>query len=698
MKFEIFHLTFPEPDIALLTLDTPNSSANVISESFLDEFDRMLTHLEAIDGLAGVVLVSAKSTFLVGANLKQFAKNLSWEKDEILDFCQRGQQLFQRLCNNSFLSVAAIDGVCVGGGAELVCWCDHRIFSNNPRTQFGFPEVSVGLIPTWGGTIRLPNLIDLRHAAEMITFGEFYSADTCNELGLGGVAEKDRLVAASVEFIQGVDGSAKEKLRSVRNSKDELTDEASNSIHSEISQRLSATHFENVPAHRVALDQVFHGLKESKEIGLTREREAFTTVFGSPSNRGLLNNFLLTDAAKKETGTTLEGFEPKQINAVGVYGCGIMGEAIAWTNLSRGKSVELGDQNEEMLERCAGQLNESFEGKPEIQSRISSSDGGKSSAELIIESIIENKDIKKGFLKEMESKVDSATILTSNTSTIPITELAADLDSPDRFCGMHFFWPVRERNLVEIIRGKKTSDETIGNVVNYVKRIGKLPVVVNDAPGFLVNRLLFPYSNEALKLIEDGVELSRIDAVAKRFGMPVGPLELFDRIGLDTAAFSGKVMYIAYYHRTALSPVLAKLVKAKRLGEKTGSGFFAYQDGNCVDDPSVFDVIGSYISNPPRELSDQQILERMMLPVVVEATHLLTEEIVSHASHVDLAIRHGLAFPAYRGGILHWADSIGATKIVEMLEPYRELGPRYEPTEMMLEMARNNQKYYDFFV
>jgi 3-hydroxyacyl-CoA dehydrogenase/enoyl-CoA hydratase/3-hydroxybutyryl-CoA epimerase/3-hydroxyacyl-CoA dehydrogenase/enoyl-CoA hydratase/3-hydroxybutyryl-CoA epimerase/enoyl-CoA isomerase len=319
-----------------------------------------------------------------------------------------------------------------------------------------------------------------------------------------------------------------------------------------------------------------------------------------------------------------------------------------------------------------------------------------SSCDLVIEAIVEKEDAKKALYARLEPLMRPDAILASNTSTIPITRLAANLKHPDRFCGLHFFNPVRRMKLVEVIRGQKTSDETVAAAVAFAKRIGKMPVVVNDGPGFLVNRLLFPYMNEAIELVLEGASFKEIDRAATAFGMPMGPITLYDLVGLDTATYAGMVMYQAFPDRVVASPLVPAMVKQGRLGQKSGRGFFSYQNkkGRAEEDPSVNQLIAPY-RRGERKFTRDELTSRLFLPMLLEATRMLEDRIVRDVRDVDLGLIFGLGFPPFKGGLLYWADCIGAARLVEMLKPFESLGTRFQPTPMLLEMAKSGKKFYN---
>jgi 3-hydroxyacyl-CoA dehydrogenase/enoyl-CoA hydratase/3-hydroxybutyryl-CoA epimerase/3-hydroxyacyl-CoA dehydrogenase/enoyl-CoA hydratase/3-hydroxybutyryl-CoA epimerase/enoyl-CoA isomerase len=405
-----------------------------------------------------------------------------------------------------------------------------------------------------------------------------------------------------------------------------------------------------------------------------------------------------------------------------VVGAGIMGAGIAASHLRAGFGTTLVDVQPEALARSVtGILDEAawdrntkrtdparalaLAGNLRTATQLSALAG----SDLVIESVVERTDVKRQVLTEIEQMVDPDTVIATNTSTNPITKLATALADPSRFCGLHFFNPVRRMTLVEVVRGPATSDRTIAIAVAHAKRLGKCPIVVHDGPGFLVNRLLMPYLHESVEMLREGGEAKRIDRVARAFGMPMGPLELYDMIGLDTAFYAGLVLNDAYGDRIEASPVIPALVRSGRLGRKSGAGFYIYSDAASAQrseqskakggrprierpDEGVADLVAPY-ALPSRPVTDAVIADRLLLPVVLEATRVLDEGIVRDGRDIDLAVIHALGFPAFRGGVLAWADSLGAAEIVRRLEPLADLGVRMHPTPRLIEMARTGGRF-----
>jgi 3-hydroxyacyl-CoA dehydrogenase/enoyl-CoA hydratase/3-hydroxybutyryl-CoA epimerase/3-hydroxyacyl-CoA dehydrogenase/enoyl-CoA hydratase/3-hydroxybutyryl-CoA epimerase/enoyl-CoA isomerase len=391
-----------------------------------------------------------------------------------------------------------------------------------------------------------------------------------------------------------------------------------------------------------------------------------------------------------------------------VIGAGIMGAGIAAATLKREIPVALFDSSPDALRRGARQAVEeaaySKTAKGADPQKLlglapllaaTDDDHALAKRDLVIEAVIENAEAKRALFARVEPLLGEHAILASNTSTIPITFLAEKLAHPERFCGIHFFNPVRRMKLVEVIRGKRTSDETISTAVAYAKKVGKSPIVVNDGPGFLVNRLLFPYMNEALNLVAEGASLEDVDRAAKKFGMPMGPITLYDVVGLDTALYAGGTMKQAFPDRITDTPILEAMVKAGRLGQKNGLGFFSYKNKKqrAEPDPEVAKLLAPLRAGE-KKFNTDELIYRLFLPMLLEATRVLEDRIVRDPRDVDLGLIFGLGFPPFKGGLLFWADRVGAVKLVELLKPFEKLGARFKPTPLLQEMAKTNKTFY----
>lgn len=692
--------------VAVLTLDQPDKSANLLGRAMLDELEARFDEIDAADGVAGLVFVSAKpGVFIAGADLTEFAAGLDRPTDEVIATSRHGQTLFARLAAADYVTVAAIDGICVGGGLELAVWCDRRIVTDSPKTQLGFPEVKLGLMPGWGGTARPPRMIGLANALELVTGGESLPGGEAGKLGLADdlvrVSQADEaatpLVAAAVRMVEAEQASGDYRRDRERWSQPIEQSDAElaflGATAAAVIQQKTKGHY---PAPLAALELMLEASSLELSAACEAEAAAFAPLFGSPVNRSLLNVFFLTDRAKKGSGPSAGGGRQPAIETAAVIGAGIMGQGIAAANLKRGVRVLLSDNRPEALakgvegvvrEASYNKLTKGVDAELAIERAALVTGVGETeqlgAADLVVEAIVENAEVKRGFFAAIEPVLGDDALLASNTSTIPITTLAEGLKRPEQFAGLHFFNPVRKMPLVEVIRGERTSDETVARLTAYARRLGKTPVVVNDGPGFLVNRLLLPYMNEAALLASEGVPFKEIDRAAKAFGMPMGPLELHDVVGLDTCLHAGRVMHAAFSDRIVPAPMLERLVEAGRLGQKNGKGFYDWAPGKNGKPPkstpsgeaaALVDGGGKY---------DGGLINRLLLPMLVEATRAIEDGIVTDPRDVDLALILGIGFPPHRGGLFFWSDQLGKEAIHERLTPLASLGKRFEITELL---------------
>lgn len=704
-------LSMPEPDIAVLTFDTPNKSANVLSHSVLDELAKHLDAIENRGDLAGLIFVSAKpGIFIAGADLREFVSQLGAPVEQAAEMCRRGQNLFARLSKAPFVTVSAINGICVGGGAELASWCDRRLFADNAKAEIGFPEVKLGLFPGWGGTVRAPRIAGLSNAIEMITGGESISAGAAYKMGWASdVVADDQLLPAAIRLVRA-EQATKEYLKDRErwSGPIEITATELGFLGATASAVIRQQTKGQYPAPEAALETMLESSMLDAEAGCELEATRMAKLFGSPVNAALLNVFFLTDRNKKDTGVDQKQVATQSIGSVTVIGAGIMGSGIAAANVKRGLTVAMTDTARESLAKGGRNALEeaafdrtlkgpSVERTLELAPllNLTSSDQEVAASDLVIEAVVENEKVKRAIYAKLEPQLRPDAILASNTSTIPITKLAAGLQRPERFCGIHFFNPVRRMKLVEVIRGEKTSDETVATAVAYAKGIGKVPIAMNDGPGFLVNRLLFPYMHESIELLCEGAEIKAIERASKSFGMPMGPIELYDLVGIDTAVYAGQTMFEAFPDRVVSSPLLPAMVEAKRLGKKSGRGFYSYDNkkGRPEPDASLAEVIGPHLCGN-RDFTPDELTMRLFLPMFLEATRVLEDGIVRDPRDIDLGLIFGIGFPPFKGGLMFWADTLGAAAVVEMLKPLESLGNRMAPTKLLLEMAACGAKFY----
>lgn len=693
-------LSFPRPQVALLTFDLPGKSANVLSAAVMDELAGHLETLERTPDLQGVVLTSAKpGTFIAGADIKEFIALMD-APEQLAEMVRRGHAILGRLASLPAVTVAAIEGACLGGGLELALACDRRIVADHPKTQLGLPEVKLGLIPGWGGCARLPRLVGLPPAVEMITSGNPLTAVAAVKCGLADESvTSERLQAAALEFVQR-EIVSREYLRDRERRAGAVSFSATETeyLRFTAAEKL-APEADQQPAAMTALHLLVDSAKDDLTTALARETQAFERLFGSPANRALIHVFLLQDYNKRDAKTS--AIKTKPTESISVLGAGIMGIGIAAAALKSGLRVRVGDADQAILPKASEDclLEAAFDPAtkavdparvPELAARLGSvaTDAELAASDVFIEAIVENLEIKISVLRRIEALLSPDAILASNTSSIPISKIGAGLARPDRFCGMHFFNPVKRMKLVEVVRGAQTSDETIATAVALGRRMGKMPIVVEDGPGFLVNRLLSPYLNEALELLHDGHTPAEVDAAAVEFGMPLGPLALYDLVGLDTAFYAGRTMYEAFPDRVRASPILPALMKKKRLGRKNNTGFYAYLPGVLAPqpDPAAAEILQKYVRTENR-LPLPEIQDRLLLTMLLEACRVLEEGRVHDPRDIDLGVIFGLGFPAFRGGILHWAEQQGGATILRKLESCTGRGERFTPPQLLLDWA-----------
>jgi 3-hydroxyacyl-CoA dehydrogenase/enoyl-CoA hydratase/3-hydroxybutyryl-CoA epimerase/3-hydroxyacyl-CoA dehydrogenase/enoyl-CoA hydratase/3-hydroxybutyryl-CoA epimerase/enoyl-CoA isomerase len=701
-------LDIRDDKIAVLTLDQPDSRANTLGQAVIGELEAAVGQFATRNDLQGLILRSGKpGMFIAGADLKELG---GAKPDPALTrkLVQRGHDLIAAFEKLPFPTIAAIDGACMGGGLELALGFDYRLASTHPKTELGLPEVKIGLFPGWGGTQRLSRLIGPALAAEMICSGEPAKAKRAVQLGLVfDVVPAENLIDESVRVLKEVAPSGgwrearKRKQQPVGVSEEQLT-----FTFAVTRAQVLAKTSGHYPAPLAALEAIVKGCNLPLTDGLKVEAEKFIPLVGSPVSRNLIAVFFMTQRLQKDPGVSGEA-QARQVNQVGVVGAGIMGAGIAGAHVRRGIPALTIDNVPGALEKGVGNITKGLQGRVGIGrmtieeataalARLSTSMTLQALADrdVVIEAIVENEEAKVKLYSEVQKVLPPGAILASNTSTISITRMAKSVKHPENFAGMHFFNPVDRMQLVEVIRGDKTSDATVATLVALAKRISKTPIVVRDCPGFLVNRILLPYMNEALVMLEEGAAPRTLDKAATAFGMPMGPITLNDLVGLDTALYAGRVVNAAFADRAVQTRILDELVSAGRLGQKTGAGFYSYGKGPKGADDPAFEAILAKTRKGKRDFSIEEITDRFFLPMLVEASRVLMEGIVRDPADVDMGLILGIGFPPFQGGILRWADGLGLAKVLEKLKKYESLGPRFQPTEQMKKLAAEGKGFY----
>jgi len=694
----------------VVTFDFPGSKANTLGQAVLAEWEKLLDQLEKQTDLQGLILRSGKpGMFIAGADLKELG-SAPQDSPTIRYLIERGLKIIDRIEALPYATIAAIDGVCLGGGLEFALGFDFRLAGSHSKAEVGFPEVKVGLIPGWGGTQRLTRLIGPSLAAEMICSGDAIPAIKARDYGIVfDVVPSDQLLAEAGRVLAWAKQAGawqperKKKLQPVGITPEQL-DFAQAAARGQVLAKTKG----QLPAPVVAVDAIFRGCTKPLADGLKIETELMIPLVGSEISRSLISVFFMSQRLQKDPGVSDPQIKPKPVQRVGVIGAGIMGGGIAGAHIRRGVPVLLTDSNSGALQKGVANIAGVMQSRLAI-GRMTQADllkamtllgttaslAALSDRDVVVEAVIENEEAKVQLYRQLQSVLPAEAILASNTSTISITRMAKAVERPEQFAGMHFFNPVDRMQLVEVIRGDKTSDVTTATLVALAKQIGKTPIVVKDCPGFLVNRILFPYMNEAMALLEEGAEPRALDKAATAFGMPMGPVALNDVVGLDTALYAGRVVNTAFADRAKNTTILDALVAAGRLGQKTGSGFYTYPKGpRGVDDPALAGFLEKARTGAARKISSEEMTDRLFLPMLTEASRVLMEGIVREPADVDMGLILGIGFPAFRGGLLRWADTVGLSQVVEKLRSYEQLGSRFQPTEQLLKLAAEKKGFF----
>jgi 3-hydroxyacyl-CoA dehydrogenase/enoyl-CoA hydratase/carnithine racemase len=684
--------------VACITFDMPGSKANTLGQAIQAELEQLVDHLESRRDLTGLLFQSGKpGMFIAGADLKELGDpRLTPELTRQL--VRRGLDMMARLERLPFPTVALVDGPCVGGGLELALGFDDRLAGSHPKAELGLPETKIGLIPGWGGTQRLTRLIGPNLAAEMICSGESASAGRARDIGLVfDVVPSERLLVEGKRRLQTLRDTGEYLERRKRKQEPAGLSEDQKAFAFAVARgQVLAKTKGQFPAPMAALDAIERGCNVTLDKGLSIETDLFVPLVGSPISRNLIALFFQNQRLAKDAGVADASLAPKPVARVGVLGAGLMGAGIAGAHVRRGIPAVMIDVSDEALAKGTAAIAKVMQSKVEIgrmtpaellQAMAQLSTGRNhaplAECDAVIEAVVEREEVKTALYRELAPHLRGDAILASNTSTISITRMAEAAPDPTRFAGLHFFNPVDRMQLVEVIRGAKTNDQTVVTLVALVKRLGKSPIVVKDCPGFLVNRILFPYLNEAMALLQEGVGPRAIDAAATAFGMPMGPITLSDVVGLDTCCYAGQVVAAAFADRAAPHTILGALVQAGRLGQKSGAGFYSYAKGSRgVDDPALVPFLERSRTGESK-LSPDDITDRLLLPMVDEASRVLMEGVVRDPVDVDMGMILGVGFPTFRGGLLRWAESLGWSEVCRRMERFAALGERYQPTKWL---------------
>jgi len=702
-----------DDDIALLTLDLKDEAINKLSSSVIGELSQAVEALESEVGLEGLIIASAKDVFIVGADITEFHAMFAKDEAFLVDMNTRIHALFNRIEDLPFPTVTALNGLALGGGCELSLTTDFRVMADS--AQIGLPETKLGIVPGWGGCVRLPRLIGADNAIEWIAGGSQNDAETAFKVGaVDAVVPQQALMAAARDILDKANaGDFDYRARRVEKGSPLKLNAVEQMMAFETAKGYVAgkagPHY---PAPIEAIRVIQKGAGEGRERAQAIEAQAFAKLAKTDVCYNLVGLFINDQAVKKKAKQYEK--DAKAVEQTAVLGAGIMGGGIAYQSAYKGTPILMKDIKSEAIELGLtearklltkqlerGKLSQTklAEVLSNIRPTLSYGDFGQ--VDLVVEAVVENPKIKGAVLSEVEANVADDTILASNTSTISIDRLAANLKRPENFCGMHFFNPVHRMPLVEVIRGSRTSDAAVAATVAYARQMGKTPIVVNDCPGFLVNRVLFPYFGGFSGLVEHGVDFERADKIMERFGWPMGPAYLLDVVGIDTAVHASEVMAEGFPDRMAHQgkSAIQVMLDNQRLGQKNGKGFYVYEEDKKgkpkkVHDDEAHRLVAEVVKEN-QELSDDEIIARMMVPLCMETVRCLEDGIVGSPAEADMALIYGIGFPPFRGGALRYIDAMGVVEFVALAERLSsELGALYAPTSRLKEMAANGEHFY----
>ncbi len=689
------------------------ASINTLNTKTLSAFSDALDAIKSNDNIQGLIISSDKDSFIVGADIKEFLGLFAKPEVELDHWVKYANDIFCKLEDLPFPTLSVIRGFALGGGCELILSTDLRI--GDATAVIGLPETKLGIIPGFGGTVRMPRVIGADNAMELIATAKQLRADEAIKIGLlDAIIETEALQASAINTIQQaqqgkIDWQARRTQKTSPLSLSKIESLMSFTMAKGMIAQKAGPHY---PAPIASVKAIEEASTSSRDAALEIERKYFIKVARTEVAQSLIGLFLndqyIKGLAKKATKSA-----PK-IKRSAVLGAGIMGGGIAYQSASKGVPVLMKDIAQPSLDlgmtEASKLLNKQLErGKidgfklSKILASITPSlhYAGIEQADVVVEAVVENPKVKAAVLAEVETYVAEGAVLASNTSTIPINLLAKSVKHPENFCGMHFFNPVHRMPLVEIIRGEHTSDETIDKVVAYAAQMGKSPIVVNDCPGFFVNRVLFPYFGGFSLLLRDGADFTQVDKVMERkFGWPMGPAYLLDVVGLDTAHHAQEVMSQGFPERMGKNgrDTIDALYDANKLGQKNGSGFYTYSVDHKGKPKKTFDksVLSLFesITENSQSFSDEDIINRTMIPMINEVVLCLQEGIIASPQEADMALVYGLGFPPFRGGVFRYLDSMGIQAYIQSASQYQNLSPMYHVPQLLLDMAEKNETFY----
>jgi 3-hydroxyacyl-CoA dehydrogenase/enoyl-CoA hydratase/carnithine racemase len=692
--------------VAILKLNNP--PVNQLSKPFVAEMKEALMSAYGDNEIKAVILTGTEKNFIAGADITEIQQVK--DRDFILPLAMENNRFLNSIEQGPKPVIAALNGNCLGGGLEIAMACHYRIAAQG--IQVGQPEVQIGLIPGAGGTQRLPRLVGLPDALQMIATGQAISSDEglkkgCIDEVIPPESLLDKALGAAQRFISG---ELNHQNRMTRLRKDRLPNFVTKKMIISYARGEAEKKGKGYIAPFKAIEAMERGLSDDFDADLKIEAELFSDCAVSDVAKNLIGIFLNTRAAGKLP--RIKGVEPQKIKTVAMLGGGAMGSGIANLLLSNGFETILWDINEEAIQKGLSAIRKTFAypikiGKmtqEELDRKIhdhltpTTSLDDMKRVDLIIEAVLEDMNIKQGMWKRLEEICRPEVIFATNTSALPITEMASVLKDSGRMIGLHFFNPAERMQLLEIICGKKTSDVTLATSVPFARAIRKVPIVVNDGPGFYVSRQLGALMGESTFMAGEGVDAALIEEAVLDFGMPMGPATLSDLTGIDIGYHVGRNFERSFGERWKMSPIYELVYQTGCYGRKTGAGWYDYGSEKPVPNPKVQEVVKRYLKEnriQPKKISPKEIVDRMLARAINEAAYIIQEGICDRPQDMDLAIIYGLGFPPYRGGILRYADAWGIRNVYEhLVKLEKEYGVRLKPASLLKEMAESGRTFY----
>ena len=707
-------VTMLEDGIANMQYNAENESVNKFDAETNKQFAEVVNALEKADDVKGLIVTSSKGVFIAGADITEFVASFKQPEEEIKDWVININDAFNRFEDLPFPKVAAINGAALGGGCEMTLVCEYRVMSD--KAIIGLPETQLGIFPGFGGTVRTTRVIGIDNALELIATGTPKKALDALKLGLvDATVAADDLQDAAIDLVKKcisgeLDWKAKREEKLVPVKLNQL--EQAMAFNSAKGMIFAKANPKQYPAPALAIAAMEKHVNLPRDKAIEVEAAGFAKAAKTPQAESLVGLFLSDQLVKKLA--KQHSKKAHEINEAAVLGAGIMGGGIAYQAASKGLPIIMKDIKSEQLDlgmgeasKLLGKMVERGKMTPvkmgETLSRIrpTLNYGDFAETDIVIEAVVENPNVKRAVLKEVEGLVKDDCILASNTSTISITFLAEALERPENFVGMHFFNPVSRMPLVEVIRGEKSSEEAISTTVALATKMGKVPVVVNDCPGFLVNRVLFPYFGAFDLLLKQGADFAHVDKVMEKFGWPMGPAYLIDVVGLDTGVHGAEVMAEGFPDRMKpdYKGAIELLYENKRLGQKNGVGFYKYEmdkrgKPKKVADEATYELLKATTDSEKQTFDDQAIIDRTMLAFCNETVRCLEDNIVSTPSEADMAMIMGVGFPPFRGGPCRYIDQMGLDNYLALCEKYAYLGKAYEAPQKIRDMAAAGETFY----